>query len=103
MDTGLIVTIAIFTAGLIFGVIAFFLKRAFNQVDRIEKEKASRTELCELKTEVSDLEKTIGEIKTNYLTKEDFFREQAKTDRKLDRIMEVLMDIKGGAAKYDRP
>ena len=29
------------------------------------------------------------------ITKEDFFREQAKTDRKLDRIMDILLEMKG--------
>ena len=33
----------------------------------------------------------IKKITENYLTKEDFFREQAKTDRKLDRILDILM------------
>ncbi len=38
----------------------------------------------------------IKKITENYLTKEDFFREQAKTERKLDMILDILMK-KGGA------
>ena len=37
----------------------------------------------------------IKQIKADYITKEDFFREQAKTDRKLDRIMDILLEMKG--------
>lgn len=37
----------------------------------------------------------IKKIAENYLTKEDFFREQAKTERKLDMILDILMK-KGG-------
>ena len=35
------------------------------------------------------------QIKADYITKEDFFLEQAKTDRKLDRIMDILLEMKG--------
>lgn len=38
----------------------------------------------------------IKKITENYLTKEDFFREQAKTERKLDMILDILMK-KGGS------
>jgi hypothetical protein len=96
MATGNIISIISIAAGLLFGIIGFFLRRAFNQVDRLETEKASRIEFIDLKCQLDDHASTIGNIKTNYLTKEDFFREQAKTDRKLDRIMEILLDIKGG-------
>ena len=37
----------------------------------------------------------LKEHRDTYITKEDFFREQAKTDRKLDRIMDILLEMKG--------
>ena len=40
---------------------------------------------------VDEVRSDIKKITENYLTKEDFFREQAKTDRKLDRILDILM------------
>ena len=41
----------------------------------------------------------IRRIKDNYLTKDDYFREQAKVDKKLDSIMDILMALsKGGTA-----
>ncbi|MBQ5320318.1 MAG: hypothetical protein J6K17_14605 [Oscillospiraceae bacterium] len=75
------------------GVIGFFVKKAFDSLD----DKATKEELNELKKDVEANKTSIGKIKDNYLTKEDFFREQSKTDKKLDKIMEILMEInKGG-------
>jgi uncharacterized membrane protein len=96
MGTGVIVTIVLAGITLVAGIIGFFLKKSFNKVDQLDQDKASKAEFCELEKKVAVHEKTIGEIKTNYLTKEDFFREQAKTDRMLSRIYDVLLEIKGG-------
>ncbi|WP_124100900.1 hypothetical protein [Ruminococcus sp. Marseille-P6503] len=62
------------TGGL--GIITFFLKRTMDELDKCKTD--------------------IAKIKEDYITKEDFFREQGKTDRKLDRIMDILLEIKGG-------
>ena len=77
MNSQEIITIVlqiILTGGI--GTIAYFLKRTIDRIDKCESD--------------------IAKIKEDYITKEDFFREQGKTDRKLDRIMEILMEIKGG-------
>ncbi len=65
---------AILTAGI--GIITFFLKRTIDEVDECQKE--------------------VVKIKEDYITKEDFFREQTENRRKLDRIMDILLEIKGG-------
>ena len=44
---------------------------------------------------MKEVREDIEKIKANYITKEAFFREQAKTDRKLDRIMDILLEMKG--------
>lgn len=44
----------------------------------------------------------IKKITENYLTKEDFFREQAKTESKLDRILDILMDKGGSNNEHNR-
>ncbi|MGN0633933.1 MAG: hypothetical protein ACI4JW_08690 [Oscillospiraceae bacterium] len=64
----------ILTGGI--GIITYFLKRTIDRIDKCESD--------------------ISKIKEDYITKEDFFREQGKTDRKLDRIMDILLEIKGG-------
>ena len=37
----------------------------------------------------------IVKIKEDYITKTEFFREQTENRRKLDRIMDILLEIKG--------
>lgn len=49
-----------------------------------------------MKSELEAVRKTIADVKDNYLTKEDFLREQVKTEHKLDKIMDILMEMKGG-------
>ncbi len=61
------------TAGI--GVITFFLKRTIDELDTCKK--------------------SIAQIKEDYITKEDFFREQNENRRKLDRIMDILLEVKG--------
>jgi|APHig6443717817_1056837.scaffolds.fasta_scaffold00853_17 hypothetical protein len=73
------------------GVIAFFLRRSFTQIDN--KADAKDCEQCQ--KDILALRADITTIKQDYITKEDFFREQAKTDKKLDRIMDILLEFKG--------
>lgn len=63
----------VLTAGL--GVISFFLKRTIDELD--------------------DCKRDIVKIKEDYITKTEFFREQTENRRKLDRIMDILLEIKG--------
>lgn len=73
------------------GVIGFFLTRSFAALDK----KADKEELEAIKKDVDKLRGSIDDVKDNYLTREDFFREQLKTEKKLDRIMDILMELKG--------
>lgn len=72
MELNLIIEFVL-TAGL--GVISFFLKRTIDELDHCKSD--------------------ISRIKEDYITKEDFFREQTENRRKLDRIMDILLEIKG--------
>ena len=67
----------IIEAGLTGGiaVISFFLRRTIAELD--------------------DCKRDIAKIKEDYITREDFFREQSDTRRRLDRIMDILLEIKG--------
>ena len=74
------------------GIIGFFLKRTIDNQDKC----ATKEELSAVDERVGKNEKAIEKIREDYITKEDFFREQAKTDKKLDRIMDILLEMKGG-------
>lgn len=56
-------------------ILGVFLKRTIDEIGRCQR----------------DIEK----IKEDYITKEDFFREQNENRRKLDRIMDILLEVKG--------
>lgn len=56
-------------------ILGVFLKRTIDELGRCQR----------------DIEK----IKEDYITKEDFFREQNENRRKLDRIMDILLEVKG--------
>lgn len=85
------VIIAIITA--LVGIIGFFVKRAFDRLD----DKADKSALDEVKKSVTENTNDIRRIKDKYLTKEDYLFEQAKVEKRLDRIMEILIEMsKGG-------
>ncbi len=98
------------TAGtLAVAAIRYFLKRVFSTLDDhgkdingIKLDYATKKELNQVKEELTGetkgLSEDISEIKKNYLTRDDYFRSQAETARKLDRIYEILIDKKGGPA-----
>ncbi|MGN1305325.1 MAG: hypothetical protein ACI4YB_09860 [Oscillospiraceae bacterium] len=80
---------------ILIGVIGFFLTRTFKELDN----KVSSKEFEVAKKDIEKNTEDIRRVKDNYLTKDDYFREQAKVDKKLDSIMEILMELsKGGNA-----
>lgn len=91
-DAGTWWLIALAAAALI-GTVGFFLKRTIGRVDKCEHDLAECVKKDEFTREVKELNAAIRDIKEDYITKEDFYREQSKTDRKLDRITDILMDL----------
>lgn len=76
MDASTIIAVVEGIIGIAIGIITFFVRRTIAELDECRKD--------------------ISQIKEDYITKEDFFREQGDTRRRLDRIMDVLLEIKGG-------
>lgn len=101
------------------GALSYMVKRSLDKIEKkldaaVPKETFEK-EMDGCKRQIAEIQKTyttrnthdkdfdecrqrITQISEKYLTKEDFFREQAKTDRKLDaqdkkldRILELLM------------
>ncbi|MCH5349208.1 MAG: hypothetical protein J1E40_07785 [Oscillospiraceae bacterium] len=78
---------------LLIGVIGFFLVRTFKELDNKVSAKEFESTLRDIEKNTDDIRR----IKDNYLTKDDFFREQTKTEKKLDDMLKILMDLsKGG-------
>ncbi len=63
--------------------------------DDIETIKANYTPKSEHDKDFDECRSDIKKITEGYLTKEDFLREQAKTDRKLDKVLDILLEING--------
>lgn len=83
---------------LLIGIIGFFLTRTFKELDNKVSTKAFEDAQKDIEKNTEDIRR----IKDNYLTKDDYFREQAKVDKKLDSIMDILMELsksKGGTAQ----
>ena len=118
MDEGWIITTAI-TLGI--GVISYFLKRTMNQLDctvrqlqKIERDSVTKADLKEttdeLKKDINKIredytpkethskdfdgcQKEIKEIRQNYLTKDVFIREINKVDRKVEQMLNMMIEM----------
>nr|DAL68854.1 MAG TPA: hypothetical protein [Caudoviricetes sp.] len=89
IDAATILSIYSAILTLLIGVIGFFLMRTFKELDN----KVSTKEMEIAKKDIEENTEDIRRIKDNYLTKDDYFREQAKVDKKLDSIMDILMKL----------
>lgn len=92
-DTGTWWLIGILLTALI-AICSYFIKRSMDNIEQIKKDYTPRAVHDK---DCDKIREDITKITENYLTKEDFFREQAKTDRKLDKIIDIL--LKKGDAK----
>lgn len=75
------------------------LDRHEQEIQTIKQAYATKDDLkdmrLELRSETKALADDVTEIKSNYLTKDEYLRRQVETDRKLDRIFDFL--LKGGS------
>ena len=96
-------------AGIAVTVISYFLKRTISKMDdhdrdinKIKQTYVTKTELDAVRSEIRDdvgaLKADVKEIKENTLTKADFYRSQTATERKIDKVYDLLMDIKRGGS-----
>lgn len=90
----------VLTAGM--GVIAFFLKRSFDQLDsrasktdvvelkekveRADEKYASKAELNELKKSIEKIEQNIDFLKENTVRSDDFVRTMTRLETKIDDL-----------------
>ncbi len=96
MDVTTVIAVAEGIIGISLGINTFFLRRTVGELDNCRRELAEVKASYATRSEMDACSKDISKIKENYITRQDFFQEQAKTDRKLDKIMDILMDLKGG-------
>ena len=92
-DAAMILSVYPGVLTLLIGVIGFFLVRTFRELDN----KVSAKEYESAQRDIEKNTDDIRRIKDNYLTKDDFFREQTKTEKKLDDMLKILMDLSKGS------
>lgn len=107
MNSEVVIAIGSSVLTLLLGVVSFFLKRTMTTVDghdkdinHIKQTYVEKPELekvrTEIRSDIADVKDDIVGMKDTYLTKEDFYRSQAAVDRKLDKIYDLILEIKGG-------
>lgn len=96
------------------GIIGFFLKRTISKADdcekqiefikgsyatqasieKIEKNLKSETEKFqgEIRDKLEDVQTDLKDVQINYIHKNDFFKEMAKIDNKIERILDLIIE-----------
>ena len=103
-----IITIILFVCNIILSVMSWLMKRtvgtALDDVRKLDETKASRPELTvvreDLQKQIAKNSSDIETIKADFLTKEDFYRVQARTENRLDEIVNILLEMKGELGKH---
>lgn len=115
IETWYVVTFIIATAS---GIIGYFLKQTMTKVESHDKDinvikqtyvtddqmKAVKAELEadtkivkeELSDDIRQITLDVADIKENFLKQQDFYRVQANTDKKLDKMYDLLLKLSGG-------
>ena len=98
----------------VIGIIGYFLKRTIsiaddcekqieyikenfatqNTVERIEKNLKNETEKfqVEIRDKLEDVQTDLKDVQINYIHKNDFFKEMAKIDNKIERILDLIIE-----------
>ena len=71
------------------GIVVFFLKRLMSQLDA----KASKAAVDDIYKKMDELRTDLHRVETDYITKVDFFRQNASIQQQLDRVLKLLLDI----------
>lgn len=73
-------------------VIGHFLKKTIDEIHTCEKEVQHVKENFVTKEELQEIHKDLKDVQINYIHKNDFFKEMAKIENKLERITDMMMD-----------
>lgn len=112
---------AAITVGTVFtvaiGIISYFLKRTMSDIDRhgvaisdIQKNYVRRAEMEQKEKELRDdfqknndaileaiqrLTDEVKDVQVNYINKDDFFKESVRTEQKVDKILDLIIEDRG--------
>ncbi|MEG0020544.1 MAG: hypothetical protein RR846_08835 [Oscillospiraceae bacterium] len=81
------------------GIVGYFLKSTMSRTEEhgkdIQRIKQTYVEKKDFETRTEKLTQDVSDIKENFLTKEDFYRSQSNVDKKLDKMYDLLLELKG--------
>ena len=75
------------------GIIGYFLKRTLAQLEERITKQEQRIDQLE-----KEMQAFINQLPFTYTLRDDFLRTVANFDKKLDKILDILRDNKGGCA-----
>lgn len=92
----------------LWAALTYFLKQTMAKVDNhdtdinhikqtyVAKEEMDKVR-SELRGDITGMTDDISRMKDVFLTKEDFYRSQAAVDKKLDKIYDLILQMKGSS------
>ena len=94
-------------ASALIGVATFFIRRLIlandehgKDIQHIKQTYVTKEDFSdmrkELRVETKKLSENMEEVKDKYLTKDEYFRTQAATEKKLDKMYDLLLKMSGG-------
>lgn len=91
---------------LLIAIIGFFLKRQYSHGDcldkrlnDVEKDYVSKETIDHFEdgivSKLDELQKNLKHVELNYINKNDFFNEMVKIDRKIEKIIDLIIEDRG--------
>jgi|GEM_PF-4508002 len=87
------------TSAIVGAVVSWVFKRTMTRIDetearvrRLEKE-INAEDIYNLLKKIEELQKELYDVRINYIHKQDFIREMAKIDSKIDKILGAIAEI----------
>lgn len=87
------------TSAIVGAVVSWVFKRTMTRIDetearvrRLEKE-INAEDIYNLLKKIEELQKELYDVRINYIHKQDFIREMAKIDSKIDKILDAIAEI----------
>lgn len=118
MSEAIIIQLAV---SAVIAIIAYFLKRTIGDVDEckldidaIKDKYATKADIEKIETTIKEdsekfqgdvsrkldtIQNDLKEVQINYIPKEDFFKEMANFDKKIDRLTDLILDNMKGEKK----
>lgn len=86
-------------AAIVGAVVSWVFNRTMNRFDEMEKRVSQLEKNCNeediknLLLKIEKLQEELNEVRVNYIHKQDFIREMAKLDNKVEKILDIITEM----------